>query len=120
MQRTLKFVKYLPYFGWRPIVLTPRHPGYEYLDRSLVKEIPPEAKIYRTAYIEPYAWAATAKRRFSSGMWELSSSFFENAVMRYWAAIQRCCRQCLCRMTKSRFLRRLFGEQFLFITKVKS
>ncbi|MCX5998705.1 MAG: glycosyltransferase [Chloroflexi bacterium] len=67
MQRTLKFVKYLPSFGWRPIVLTPRHPGYEYLDYSLVEEIPPEAKIYRTASIEPYPWATTAKKRFSSG-----------------------------------------------------
>ena len=42
VQRTLKFVKYLPETGWRPIVLTTteRTPYYAY-DESLLGELQP-------------------------------------------------------------------------------
>jgi len=53
VQRTLKFVKYLPSFGWRPVVLTPREANFSYYDYTLVDEIPTEAKIYRTASLDP-------------------------------------------------------------------
>lgn len=41
VQRTLKTSKYLPKFGWHPIVLTVKNPEYELFDYTLVKEISP-------------------------------------------------------------------------------
>jgi glycosyltransferase involved in cell wall biosynthesis len=48
VQRALKFVKYLPDFGWTPHVLTvqPRKAGLH--DEGLEKEIPPQVSITRT------------------------------------------------------------------------
>ncbi len=39
VQRTLKFVKYLPSFGWKPIVLTVDGRGYFAKDESLLDEL---------------------------------------------------------------------------------
>src|SRR5581483_7352314 len=41
VQRTLKFVKYLPEFGWRPIVLTAGETPYYANDESLLQELDP-------------------------------------------------------------------------------
>jgi glycosyltransferase involved in cell wall biosynthesis len=41
VQRTLKFVKYLPEFGWRPIVLTAGETPYYARDESLLEELEP-------------------------------------------------------------------------------
>lgn len=41
VQRTLKFVKYLPEFGWRPIVLTAGETPYYAHDPSLLEETEP-------------------------------------------------------------------------------
>lgn len=49
VQRTLKFVKYLPGCGWRPIVVTTRQSQTRLEDTDLSEEIPPEARIVRTA-----------------------------------------------------------------------
>jgi glycosyltransferase involved in cell wall biosynthesis len=54
VQRTLKFVKYLPQFGWKPIVLTtPSDTPYYAFDESLLEELQDEIDsgkiiIYRT------------------------------------------------------------------------
>jgi glycosyltransferase involved in cell wall biosynthesis len=50
--RTLKFTKYLPKFGYRPYVLTVKNPMYSTKDLTLIEEIPPEAKVYRTFSLE--------------------------------------------------------------------
>lgn len=42
VQRTLKFVKYLPEFGWRPIVVTAGDMPYYAMDDSLLEEIQPQ------------------------------------------------------------------------------
>jgi glycosyltransferase involved in cell wall biosynthesis len=47
-QRTLKFSRYLPEFGWAVDVLTPREDVHQLLDRSLLDEIPDEVTIHRT------------------------------------------------------------------------
>ena len=39
VQRTLKFVKYLPSYGWKPTVLTVGPTGYYAFDESLLREI---------------------------------------------------------------------------------
>lgn len=54
VQRVLKFAKYLPEFGWEPIVLTVKDADYPARDESLLKEIPPAVRVYRTKIFEPY------------------------------------------------------------------
>ena len=52
VQRAQKFVKYLPEFGWEPIVLTVKKVEYIAYDESLLKEIP-DTEIYRTETLDP-------------------------------------------------------------------
>jgi glycosyltransferase involved in cell wall biosynthesis len=50
VQRTVKFVKYLPEFGIEPIVVTgpaDRRTRHAPLDASLASDIPPDSRIYR-------------------------------------------------------------------------
>ncbi len=54
VQRVLKFVKYLPQFGWRPVVLTVENGDFPARDESLLNEIPAETTVYRTKIFEPY------------------------------------------------------------------
>jgi glycosyltransferase involved in cell wall biosynthesis len=56
VQRVLKFVKYLPQFGWEPIVLTVHEgAGFPARDPSLLKEIPKGIPVHRTKIFEPYS-----------------------------------------------------------------
>ena len=50
VQRWLKFSKYLPLFGWEPVILTvdPEFAAYPATDNSLETEISPDIKIYKT------------------------------------------------------------------------
>ena len=54
VQRVLKFVKYLPEFGWQPVILTVQDGDYPARDESLLNEIPDHARVYRTKIFEPY------------------------------------------------------------------
>lgn len=54
MQRVLKHIKYLPEFGWNPIVLTVENGEYQAIDMSLIDEIPPETIIHKSRIFEPY------------------------------------------------------------------
>lgn len=54
VQRWLKFVKYLPSFGWEPYVFTPDNPSFAIRDESLLKDVPPEAEVMRFPIWEPY------------------------------------------------------------------
>ncbi len=54
--RWLKFTKYLPQFGWQPVVYTPENPELMAVDEALVKEVPPEAEVIKAPIIEPYTW----------------------------------------------------------------
>lgn len=55
VQRGVKFVKYLPDFGVRPIVLTvdPAHASYPSIDRSLEADVAPGLRVVRTRSFEP-------------------------------------------------------------------
>ncbi len=55
VQRWLKFVKYLPQFGWEPFVFTPENPSFEVRDESLLADIPPEAEVIKLPIWEPYS-----------------------------------------------------------------
>ena len=52
VQRIVKFVKYLPDFGYDPVVLTVRDGEYPALDTSLEKEIPEEVRVVKTRALE--------------------------------------------------------------------
>lgn len=54
MQRWLKFVKYLPGFGWEPHVFTPENPSFALRDESLLLDVPEEAEVIRFPIWEPY------------------------------------------------------------------
>lgn len=50
--RTLKFTKYLPQYGFQPYILTVKNPMYRIKDPTLLKEIPPEARVFRAFSFE--------------------------------------------------------------------
>lgn len=54
VQRWLKFVKYLPDFGWEPYVFTPENPSFAVRDESLLADVPAEAEIIKFPIWEPY------------------------------------------------------------------
>jgi glycosyltransferase involved in cell wall biosynthesis len=57
VQRTLKFVKYLPDFGWHPTVLTVEPQGYLAKDDSFLLELSgKDVRIVRTAPVGPAKW----------------------------------------------------------------
>ncbi len=55
VQRVLKFIKYLPQFGWEPVVFTVSNGQFLGYDESLISEVPPNLKIYKSNTIEPYS-----------------------------------------------------------------
>ncbi len=65
VQRSSKFVKYLPSFGWQPLVLTVKEPYDFYRDDSLMKDLGDDVKIYRTLSIEPMKWVRKILKRRS-------------------------------------------------------
>jgi len=57
VQRTVKFAKYLPQFGWQPAVLTVGQNRYKTarqvdLDWELLDDLPNEVQIYRTSSVD--------------------------------------------------------------------
>jgi glycosyltransferase involved in cell wall biosynthesis len=54
VMRWLKMSKYLPEFGWQPVIYTPENPDPSVKDESLLKEIHPIAEIVKTPIWEPY------------------------------------------------------------------
>ncbi|MEM1069348.1 MAG: glycosyltransferase [Planctomycetota bacterium] len=63
VQRTVKFVKYLPQFGWRPTVLTAANPSVPVQDQDLMAEISSAStRILRAKTLEPnYRLKSTLK-----------------------------------------------------------
>ncbi|UCF20476.1 MAG: hypothetical protein JSU87_03440 [Gemmatimonadota bacterium] len=64
VQRISKFAKYLPRFGWQPIVLTSRRGRMGPQDRTLLADLG-EPEIHRTIAPDPYRWLASLGRRLS-------------------------------------------------------
>jgi glycosyltransferase involved in cell wall biosynthesis len=63
VQRTLKFVKYLPEHGWEPTVVTVRWSAYQMRDPSLVRELSPDLRVLRAPElpVTPYLAMALSK-----------------------------------------------------------
>lgn len=54
VQRWLKFAKYLPEFGWDPVIYTPENPEYPSIDESLLADVPANCEVIRRPITEPY------------------------------------------------------------------
>lgn len=54
VQRWLKFTKYLPGFGWQPVVYTPENPEAPVDDPSLLEDISDETEVIKRPIWEPY------------------------------------------------------------------
>jgi glycosyltransferase involved in cell wall biosynthesis len=52
--RWLMFSKYLPEFGWMPLIYTPENPEPQETDSSLIKEIPGKINVIKRPIWEPY------------------------------------------------------------------
>ena len=65
VQRWLKFVKYLPNFGYQPIVYIPENPNYPIIDKKIENEVPKEAIIIKNKIFEPYQLAAKFSKKDS-------------------------------------------------------
>lgn len=70
VQRWLKFAKYLPEFGWEPIIFTPENPDFDIKDPSLLKEINPDLEVLKLPIWEPYQLfeKLSGKKRPSQGL----------------------------------------------------
>ncbi|OCK51234.1 glycosyl transferase family 1 [Chryseobacterium sp. CBo1] len=77
VQRWLKFAKYLPEFGWKPIIYTPENPSYPLLDESLMKDVPKDLEIIRTKIWEPYQLAEKlnkSNKKFKAGQFDVGKN----------------------------------------------
>ncbi|MBN8721522.1 MAG: glycosyltransferase [Acidobacteria bacterium] len=86
--RVLKFTKYLPEFGWNPIVLSvdPTYYPVGLLDYSLMSEIPEQVKIYRTkTAISAYKIKETNKKENKKFNWR---NILENFIPDSFRVIQ--------------------------------
>jgi glycosyltransferase involved in cell wall biosynthesis len=65
VQRTLKYVTYLPRWGWEPVVVAPRDPAFPVRDPSLLATLAPDLEVHRTASLEPGRLPSVAARLLS-------------------------------------------------------
>ena len=49
VNRTFKFSQYLPEFGWEPVILTTKDGDFPFVDESLLKEVDPKVKVFRSS-----------------------------------------------------------------------
>ncbi|WP_067029587.1 glycosyltransferase [Allomuricauda sp. CP2A] len=63
VQRWLKFTKYLPEFGFQPIVYIPENPSYPIIDENLEAEVPKGIQILKQPIKEPYGWAGLLSKK---------------------------------------------------------
>ncbi len=57
VQRWLKFAKYLPSYGWDPVIYTPENPDFKITDQGLLNDLPDDIEVLKTPIWEPYALA---------------------------------------------------------------
>lgn len=76
VQRWLKFVKYLPEFGWKPTIFIPENPSYPLLDNTLSSEVSEDLDCIKTKIWEPYQWAeklSGSNKKFKAGQFDIGT-----------------------------------------------
>jgi glycosyltransferase involved in cell wall biosynthesis len=68
VQRWLKFARYLPEFGWKPVILTvdSSMAAYPFVDQSLASDIPDELEVYKTPATDYFAFYKKDKSKIPS------------------------------------------------------
>lgn len=70
VQRWLKFAKYLPCYGWEPVIYTPENPEANTVDTALLKDVAAGTEVIKTRIWEPYSFYKAlfgGKRNTSDG-----------------------------------------------------
>ena len=76
VQRWLKFAKYLPQFGWQPVIFTPENPDFNIKDESLTKDVSADTEVLKLPIWEPYQLfeKVTGKKTPAQGLTNLKQS----------------------------------------------
>jgi glycosyltransferase involved in cell wall biosynthesis len=84
VQRCLKFIRYLPRFGWEPLVLTvPETADFQVRDETLLGDVPSGLVIRRTRCPEPYGlYRALTRQRGAVSLDVSSQSAAERGPLR--------------------------------------
>ncbi|MDN3691935.1 glycosyltransferase family 4 protein [Chryseobacterium tructae] len=87
VQRWLKFAKYLPDFGWKPVIYTPENPSYPLVDETLMKDVPEDIEIVRTKIWEPYQLAEKlnkSNKKFKAGQFDVGKNQSWKSKLSIW------------------------------------
>jgi glycosyltransferase involved in cell wall biosynthesis len=79
VQRWLQFSKYLPEFGYQPVVYKPQNPSYPITDSSL--DVSPEVEVIEKSIFEPYAFAEILSKSNSK---TISSGIIKSKKKQSW------------------------------------
>lgn len=77
VQRWLKFAKYLPEFGWEPVLFVPENPSYPFIDETLENEVSSDLEIIKTKIWEPYQIAEKlnkSNKKFKTGQFDIKEN----------------------------------------------
>jgi len=86
VQRWLKFSKYLPQFGWEPVILTisPDYAVYPAIDYSLNNEVPENLVVFRTKARDYFRLYKKDKSKIpSSGFASDEEKGFKSLITRF-------------------------------------
>ncbi|MDQ0477377.1 glycosyl transferase family 1 [Chryseobacterium sp. MDT2-18] len=87
VQRWLKFVKYLPDFGWKPTVFIPENPSYPIIDETLGKEVSHDLEVIKTKIWEPYQLAeifGKDNKKFKAGQFDVGKNQSWKSKLSIW------------------------------------
>lgn len=87
VQRWLKFVKYLPDFGWKPTVFIPDNPSYPIVDETLQKAVSEDLEIIKTRIWEPYQLAeifGKDNKKFKAGQFDVGKNQSWKSQLSIW------------------------------------
>ena len=86
VQRWLKFSKYLPEYGWQPVILTvdPEYAAYPVTDYSLIADLPDSLKVYTTPSIDYFSYFKKNKTNIpSAGFANNLDNTFKGKFLRF-------------------------------------
>lgn len=87
VQRWLKFVKYLPEFGWKPTVFIPENPSYPIVDETLENEVSKDLDLIKTKIWEPYQLAeifGKDNKKFKAGQFDVGRNQTWKSKLSIW------------------------------------